>query len=76
MGRVNLGMSDKHKEIYNECLADYGKMMTIANIMDFLGYKRDAAEEWAAGLQKYQLNGRTIKYRTIDVSKKLADARV
>lgn len=76
MPRVNLGMSEKHKEIYAECLADYGKMMSVADVMDLLGYSRHSAEEWVKDLDRYCMNGKAVRYRALDVSRKLAEARL
>jgi hypothetical protein len=67
-------MTAEHKRLYEECLNEYGKMMMLTHVMRETGYGRKKAEEWVADIPVYNLNGRTKKYRTADVTKKLAEA--
>lgn len=60
---------EKYDELSEVFKAAY---LDLAQIGEFLGYKRDAVVEWVEELPKQRLNGNKIKISKWDVAAKLA----
>ena len=76
MPRLKKRMSPTEQSFYDEYCAAYGKQMTIANICDATGRKRDFVKAWVQDLDRVQLSEKRYTYRTMDVAAKMSRCMV
>lgn len=75
MPRVRLLKSPVEDEIAAEIRANYGGMLALAAVQDFLGVKDcRTARRFLDGVPVYNVNGRN-KWRASDVAHKLAEVQ-